>query len=100
MRNCTEKESGSGEIMERVKEAVELVLRSHGGLVDSKTRLSNIFFLLENQHTVEYGIPLFYLGFTNYYFGPYSHKLEDAVNNMREEGAVDIKPVDTPDGKI
>ena len=86
--------------MERVKEAVELVLRSHGGLVDSKTRLSNIFFLLENQHTVEYGIPLFYLGFTNYYFGPYSHELEDAVNNMREEGIVDIKPVDTPDGRV
>ena len=86
--------------MERIEEAVELILKSHGGTVDSKTRLSRIFFLLENQHTAEYGIPLFYLDFTNYYFGPYSHELEDVVNNMREEGAVDIKPVDTPDGKI
>lgn len=86
--------------MEKIKEAIDLILKLRGGLVDSKTRLNSILFLIENCHADMHSNPLFHLNFVNYYFGPHSDEIEKALFEMEKERTIEIRPVDTPDGRI
>ena len=83
MTDATEK-------LERVSEVIGLTLTTHGGKMQSKTRLINLLYLIDLHFARNFGSPLTGLEYRSYFYGPYPESIDSVLEYLRSSGFLKI----------
>ncbi|MGB9659776.1 MAG: hypothetical protein ACPLY9_04555 [Nitrososphaerales archaeon] len=72
-----------------------LLMRSSNDRIEGRTRLQKTVCILKYKHKIPFSFE-----FRRYFYGPYSRRLQDAVNTLRAAGLITEKEVVLPEGYI
>lgn len=77
--------------MEKLKEILKYVIKLQGGKIYTKLRLVKLIYILDREYFKKYGKNLTGVNYKNYYYGPFSHQIEEALEELEKEGSIKIE---------
>jgi len=85
---------------EKLKEIIKYVIKLQGGKVYTKIRLMKLLYILDREYFKKIGESLTGVDYKNYFYGPYSSQITNALNELEKEGVVTVeKKVDILEDK-
>jgi len=76
---------------DKLKEVIKYVIKLQGGKIYTKLRLVKLLYILDREYFKKYGKNLTGVNYKNYFYGPFSIQITNALEELENEGCVKIE---------